>query len=138
MAFVQLSNRTQVGLRLSPRPVAGLRWTHLRSKMGIQIEQDPEAAGEVPHALVLSGKEEGKLVTEIAPNQRACMTLGTVNPTKFQALLVPNPELGMLASVETALVIEPKDTQVIRLIITAHKAVRLADLAWYMRVYLLS
>lgn len=131
--FVSLPNATRISLHLAPTPVGPYEIKQLRSKFGVQFVRKEE---ENAKASLVSGKDAGTDVQVIGPNQRAVLTLGAITPYKYQAILAVNPAFNVVANVQAPLIIEPKETCPVRLVITAHKEIDLNDFDWFCRVYL--
>jgi hypothetical protein len=87
-------------------------------------------------AILLSGKDAGQVVTRIGPNQRAVLTLGTVEPYKYQAICTINPAFNAVATVVGPGIMEPKEEVLLDLVINAHREVNLAEFSWFCRIYL--
>lgn len=130
-ALVHLPHNTRVNMYLRPKAAEGLGTRITRSKFGVEFYANTAATAEL-----LSGKEAGTSVQKVAANQRAKLLLGTVEPTKYQAIVSLNPALNEVATVQAPLILEPKEEIQLSLIINAHKEVDLAKLDWYCRVYL--
>lgn len=139
--FVHVPNATRIGLHLAPKLFDAFERKTLRSKFGIQIGPrtialDGETSIKPVEADLISGKDAGTRTATIGANQRAVLTLGSIFPKKYQALIIINPEFNILATVQHPQVVEPKESSLVRLVINAHKELKLADLEWYARVYL--
>ncbi len=132
-SLVHVPNATRVSRYFRP---SGTNWSHyvpLKSKFGIAFVSDSISA---PEATVISGKDAGTTVSTIAPNQRATVRVGIVNPYKYTAIVAINPEFNAIATVQHPNMIEPNELTQLDLVVTAHKEVDLAKLEWYCRVYL--
>jgi len=132
-SFVCLPNATRIGLHLRPEAAEGFYVRQLNSKFGVEIRAKE---GILPQAELLSGKDAGTLVAKLAPNQRAVLRMGWIQPYKYQAMLVPNPTLLPIATVQHALIVEPKEETELALFINSHKEVDLTALEWLVRIYL--
>lgn len=130
-ALVHLPHSTRVNMYLKPRAAEGFSTQITRSKFGVEFQATSAVVAEL-----LSGKEAGTAVGKVAANQRAKLILGTVEPTKYQAIVSVNPAFNEVATVQAPLILEPKEETSLILIINAHKEVDLSKLGWFVRVYM--
>lgn len=86
-----------------------------------------------------SGKDAGKEVSEgvIEPNQRASITMGSINPFKYNPVISINPELLALADVRIPTVYEAGEERELVMHVTAHKKVDIGKLDWLVRMYII-
>lgn len=101
-----------------------------RNSMSIELE-----GGIVE---ILSGKEPG--INEegiIEANQKAKVTLGTIEPFKYNPMTTINPALLELADVRVPTIYEAGEHVEIALYITAHKKINVNTLNWLIRLYLI-
>lgn len=132
-ALVHMPNNTRIKLHLKPEPLGPFEAVGTRSKFGVEFRtvEGLEAA-----AVLLSGKDAGQVVTKIGPNQRAVLTLGTVEPYKYQAICTINPAFNAVATVVGPGIMEPKEEVLMDLVINAHREVNLEEFGWFCRIYL--
>jgi hypothetical protein len=135
--FVPLNSASRVGQYLAPR-LNGAFFAHrMNSKFGVEIRPVnlPDAPEHIM-AELLSGKEAGTLVTVLAANQRAVLRLGTIAPPRYQALLCANPDLAESCTLQFPTIVEPHEEQALDVYITAYKQLDLAQVDWWLRIYL--
>lgn len=129
--FVSLSKPTRATQYMAPKWAANVQTRVLRSKWGIEL-----APGADFRFLLESGKEAGTEVETVGPTQRASANLGVLRPTKYQVLVVLNPELQEVATVQGPQLIEPGEETGLVLWVHAHRSLKLSDIQWLARLYL--
>lgn len=130
--FLSVSKPSRVGAYISPKAANDCTWKVLHSKWGISWHLGPGSSFEL-----LSGKEAGARLEVLAPTQRGRLWLGIVVPKKMQVMCVVNPRFHELAAVGGPTLAEPGEITELSLVVSAFKAVDLADWAndWIMRCY---
>lgn len=129
-AFIYSVNNNRIGAYLGYTRGPNIVTKPLASKMGIQVSGSPELT-----ATLASGKEAGTDVTEAGANQRIVISLGKVNPSKYQVKVSVNPALYSIGHIQCADVVEPGDDLDLQLHISTNQKLVLAELPWLVRLY---
>lgn len=129
--FVSLSKPSRFVQYARPLWADWINARILHSKWGVELHPSSDCRIEL-----VSGKEAGTDVESLGPTQRGLIRVGLLRPTKYQLLVVTNPALQEAATVQGPQLIEPGEEARVDLYVHAHKTLRMSDVQWLVRLYL--
>lgn len=129
--FVNLNKAgtTHKYLRLST--LDGITRHPTKSRMGLEL-------GGTPVILTVGGENDGRPLVDgvLKANQTVRISLGTVDPQKFHAMVEPNPMLSESCIVGGPRLIEPGDAEEITLTLRSFRQLDLSLVRYWVRIYL--
>lgn len=109
----------------------------LHSKWGVEVHPAGNCRIELLSGKAAAGADgSGQEVEELKPTQRGLIRIGTIRPTKYQVLVVTNPALQEAATVQAPQLLEPGEECKLDIYLHAHRTLRMSDVQWLVRLYL--
>ena len=110
-------------------PAAGVAHASTKSGMGIQL-----SGGVITSS---AGEDSGSVIDSIKAGKRITISLGVINPVKYQVMMECHPALHAMGQVGFSRIIEPGDIVNLELHILANKAIDISALPWTVRLYMI-
>jgi hypothetical protein len=130
-ALVKLTTPTRIAGSLRLQTLDGVDVRSTQSGFAVQLA--------CPHLIQVGGDRDGERIdgTVVKPNQRVCLSFGTVKPDKYHVVVEANPELARYGVAQCPTVGEPGEELRLDVYLRADRSLDTAALAWGLRVYLL-
>jgi len=133
--FVSLSKPSRFQMYAKPTWNPTVQSHVLRSKWGMEVHPMSNCCIELLSGTAAKGSL-GSEVESLGPTQRGRIHLCDLEPSKYQVMVVVNPALQEVAAVQAPQLVEPGERVAVSLYVHAHKTLRMSDVQWLARLYL--
>lgn len=131
-ALVKLATDRRMASYIKAKLHDGIDKRATDTSLGIELFGEPKI-------VVLGGEKDGQEIRDgiVKPNQKVVVTVGSMNPHKYQVIQQPHYDLVMNGEVRHNQFMEPGDEVAIGFVFKADRQIDMNSLPWLVRLYML-